>query len=254
MQLADHPSSVAHYDRSVATMQNTAWFYSWVIDTWQALNVPHDARVCDVGCGTGALLAHLDARGYQQLSGTDFAPGCVATTQQTVPTASVFVHNIEQAPLPRQFDVITLTGVIDFLPDPVMALQHIRQSLAPGGHVIVSFRNRDAFWPWYHLRGGAHRLPSAWLRHWFLWFTTPLGLRRNDQPHERVYSAAEARSLLRAGGLAPVRTHGYYRLPMFWIPEFPRLIATMRRIDAWARRLPWIAPYCLVFVCAAEEA
>lgn len=243
---------VEHYNRHSQLMQNQPWFYDWIIDALQQTGVSLDASVCDVGCGTGALLAQLHARGYTHLHGTDFAPVCVDLAHQKLPETQICVHDIEQMPLPAQYDVITLTGVIDFVADPQAALLNLRASLKPGGVLLFNIRNRMAYWPLYHLRGLAVHLRSEWLRHWFLWFTTPLGMRRSDQPYERVYAPSEARKLARGGGLRVVGEYGYHWLPMLWIPELPGWIALMRLLDRWSRYLPGKQRYYYyVFACAA---
>jgi SAM-dependent methyltransferase len=241
---------INHYNGHVAQMQNRAWFYEWFLDAWDTHSIPHEAEICDVGCGTGALLERLHKRGYKHLSGTDFAEGCVVATQQAVPLASTFVHDIEQAPLPKQFDVIILTGVIDLLAEPISALQNIRASLKPGGICFITIRNRLAYWPFYHLRKLAPLIPTPRLRHWFLHFTTPLGMRRNDQPYERTYSPNEMRASLRLSGLKPVREHAYQWLPMLWIPDFPHLIRAMQRMEDLSHRVPGQSRhYWYIFAC-----
>lgn len=243
---------VDHYNRHSKLMQNQPWFYDWIIDALQRAGVAPDAALCDVGCGTGELLAQLRAQGYTRLHGADFAPACVELASQKLPEAHLFVHDIEHQPLPTQYDVITLTGVIDFVAHPDAALRNLRASLKPGGVLLFNIRNRMAYWPLYHLRGLAKRLWSERLRHWFLWFTTPLGMRRSDQPFERVYNPAEARALARRAGFQAVGEYGYHWLPMLWIPEFPRWIALMRRVDNWSRWLPGKQRYYYyIFVCAA---
>lgn len=253
MPAPNRATTIDQFSRNAEQMENRSWFYEGLLAVWERLKVSPEVTICDVGCGTGALLARLQARGYRHLNGTDFAPNCVVATQQAVPEAEVFVHDIEQAPLPRRFDVLTLTTVIDFVADPVAALRHLRASLQPDGLALITIRNREAYWPWYHLRGLAHRLPSARLRHWFLWLTTPLGLQRN-WPHERVYSRAEARRLLRAGGLAIRAEHGFQCLPMLWIPEWSRWIRVMQWVDRRSQALPGRARYYgYVFVCGADQ-
>ncbi|HNP71445.1 MAG TPA: class I SAM-dependent methyltransferase [Kouleothrix sp.] len=244
---------VDHYNRHSQLMQNQPWFYDWIIDALQQARLARDAAICDVGCGTGALLAQLHGRGYTNLSGTDFAPACVELARQQLPCARFSVHDIEQRPLPEQYDLITLTGVIDFVADPAAALRNLRASLKPGGLLLFNIRNRMAYWPLYYLRGLAARLPNERLRHWFLWFTTPLGMRRSDQPYERVYAPPETRRLAGQAGLRVVAEHGYQWLPMLWIPEFPRWIGLMRRLDRWSSHLPGKQRYYYyVFVCGVE--
>jgi SAM-dependent methyltransferase len=246
-------ADITHYNQHVDVMQNLAWFYDGILDIWAHCNISSDATICDIGCGTGALLARLQARGYERLSGCDFAPRCVEVSHQKVPTAKVFAHDIQSAPLPQRFDMITMTCVFDFLPDPVAALSNLRNSLTPGGMALITIRNRLAYWPFYHLRGLAHVLPAGRLRHWFQWCTTPLGMRRTDQPYERVYTPGEARTLLHRASLQPVREHGFQWLPMLWIPDMPHVVRFAQKLDHWSHQLPGTTRYyCYAFICKAE--
>lgn len=253
MKIASQEEVRKLHDDHVALMENKPWFYEGLLHMWDKVKIPRDAAICDIGCGTGALLARLHARGYHNLYGVDFAPNCVGVTQQKVPSDHVFLHDIEHGPLPRQFDVVTLTTVIDFVADPVSTLENIRSSLSRKGLVFVTIRNRLAYWPFYHLRRVSRWIPSGRLKHWFLWFTTLLGLRRT-WPYERVYSPREARLLLRSSGLCPIREYGFQSLPMLWIPEFPRWLSLMQRLDALSHYIPGKARYFYyVFLCTADE-
>jgi SAM-dependent methyltransferase len=254
--MADLEQSVAHYDQHASAMRNQDYFYNWLVKAVRQ-HVPNQkASICDIGCGPGALLARLWCAGYTQLTGVDFSSKCLALADHAVPCITLARHDIARAPLPASYDALLMTSVLDFLPEPVCALANARQSLRPGGVLLVTVRNRSAYWPLYHLRGLAGRLGRApRLRHWFLWFTTPLGMRREDQPFERVYTLAEARNLIRAAGLTPVAAGGMMRLPMLWIPGLPRLIGVM----IWADRVtaPLLGSagcYYIAFACKAARA
>lgn len=240
---------VAHYDAHAAAMRNLDFFYVWMRETVERY-VARDAAICDVGCGTGALLHELAAAGYTQLAGTDFSAGCLALAARNAPGALLLTHDICAAPLPTQYDALVLACVLDFLPEPQRALNNLRASLRPGGRLLLHFRNRQAYWPWYHLRHVFARLPAGRVRHWALHFSTPLGLRRSDQPFERVYAPAEIRALLAHAGLQPVARAGAMMLPMVWLPELPTLVHALARAERPFRQLPpWRRHYQLLYVC-----
>jgi SAM-dependent methyltransferase len=232
-------------------MENLARFYDWVSKVVSDYSIPHDARICDIGCGTGALLERLRLMGFESLSGIDFATACVSATRARVPGAEISRHDIELAPLLSRYDVITLTTVLDFLSNPAQALENIRQSLAPTGIVFVTIRNRLAYWPWYHLRGLSAHIPSTWLRRWYLWLTTPLGLRRIDQPFEQVFSVNEGRQLLLKAGLSPVAEYGHQVLPMLWLEEIPAMLRFARLLEDFSHKLTGKTRYYYyLFVCS----
>ncbi|GAC1534666.1 MAG: hypothetical protein NVS2B7_03040 [Herpetosiphon sp.] len=212
--------SSAHYDANISAMQNIEGFYNWLTTSIMHHVPAYDAQICDMGCGTGALVARRQDVGYIYLSGVDFAQGCVDQAQKAVQARWIGRHDIVMSPLPQKYDLILMTSILDFVQQLVVALQHARQSLQPNGLLMVTMRNRWAYWPFYHLRSAArllNRMPR--LQHWFLWFSTPLGMRRNDQPYERVASLREARALLKSAQLIPIAEHGMMIFPMLSIPE-----------------------------------
>ncbi len=239
-----------HYDNNAAAMQNQQHFYNWVGEIVARYGPHRELKICDVGCGTGNLLAQFQSLGYTNLFGVDFAEGCLALTRQTVTGVNVTQQDIEEKPLGSRYDLITMTTVIDFLAQPEAALLNIRQSLTENGLLLVTIRNRLAYWPWYHLRGLGAKIMNPRLKHWFLWFTTPLGMRRSDQPFEKVYSPGEAKKLLESAGLKPIASEGMMFLPMFWIPDLTRLVKIMQGLDKIARIIPGKNHYYIyMFVC-----
>ncbi|QCQ91231.1 class I SAM-dependent methyltransferase [Rhodococcus sp. SGAir0479] len=104
------------------------------------------ARVLDIGCGRGAALFRLAAAvgAEGQVTGIDFAPKMVAATARDarargLANVDVRVMDAMDPELPHgEFDVITASFVIFFLPDPAAALTRWRSLLVPRGTVGVS--------------------------------------------------------------------------------------------------------------------
>jgi hypothetical protein len=165
------------------------------------------------------------------------------------------LHDIEAGPLPATYDVAFVTGVIDLIQQPSLVLSNTLASLDAGGYLFLTIRNRDAYFPWYRLRPlqGLLRF-SPWLQSWFLWFTTPLAMRRSDQPLETTYSAREMRRILSQQKCRIIAERGSYVLPMLWIPGTGPLIRSMRKLDRLVQRLP-ATPLCYryLFVCQKDR-
>ena len=73
--------------RNKAFFRRPNWLERYLIDSYDNLplqafsrmGVPHDARILDVGCGSGVLLADLKELGYRNLLGLDrFVPQALA--------------------------------------------------------------------------------------------------------------------------------------------------------------------------------
>lgn len=107
------------------------------------------ARILDVGCGSGSLLgmfASWGARG-DRLTGVDLMTDRIAVARQELPGIHFEVANAEQLPFDDSaFDVVCAFTVFSSLLDRAMATRvasEIGRVLAPGGVVV-----------WYDLRVG----------------------------------------------------------------------------------------------------
>jgi SAM-dependent methyltransferase len=220
-------------------LENVSDFYNWVTASIVAAGLPRNARIVDVGCGSGALLSRLVSRGYTNLTGVDITIGSLALATNQASAARLSLHDIEAGPLTERYDAVLMTTVIEFLADPGRALSNVRTSLADDGVLFLTMRNRFAYFPWYHFRSldRVFRF-SPWLRYWFRWFTTPLPMHPNDQSTERIYTSQEMRRLLSRHGFQVVDERGAQILPMLWIPGFPPALWSMRTLNQMMQRLP----------------
>jgi SAM-dependent methyltransferase len=94
----------------------------------------------DVGCGGGLFLGILRQRGFRVI-GLDFSPqaAAVAWRHQRVPAVA---GNLERAPFrPRSFAAITMSHVLEHLPDPRAYLAAAHHLLAPEGRLVVHVPN-----------------------------------------------------------------------------------------------------------------
>ncbi|MEM9816940.1 MAG: class I SAM-dependent methyltransferase [Cyanobacteria bacterium P01_D01_bin.6] len=140
-------------------MDKRDFFNRWapVYDVWlpsvfyQAVHVrlleyvelPVNAHVLEVGCGTGKLLNRL-AQCWPTLSGMglDFSGEMVAQAGKRTPhrdRLQFFEGNVTALPFESQsFDAVFCCISFLHYPDPVAALQAISQVLKPCGHVYLA--------------------------------------------------------------------------------------------------------------------
>lgn len=117
---------------------------------WIADNVPADASLVDVGCGTGNVLAHLCARtGIRDVAGIDPSARSLAVLAERLdcPTYPVSVLDPALATtVDRRFDVVVLAAVLHHLvgrsrrASRELARRGLANALRlarPGGHLIV---------------------------------------------------------------------------------------------------------------------
>jgi 2-polyprenyl-3-methyl-5-hydroxy-6-metoxy-1,4-benzoquinol methylase len=107
------------------------------------LPADREARILDVGCGEGALLAFLRDRGYRCLAGFDLSPENVALCREQ---GLEFVREgdaLHLGEMEGTYDLILALDLLEHLPKEgaVGFLEGARRRLAPGGTLVVQTPN-----------------------------------------------------------------------------------------------------------------
>src|SRR5262249_14029948 len=91
------------------------------------------ARVLDVGCGSGRLLAEFARRGFTDLTGVEpFLPG----DSQPAPGVRLLARSLDELD-ERDFDLVMFHHSLEHLPDQIAALRRAALLLRPGGVCLV---------------------------------------------------------------------------------------------------------------------
>ncbi len=143
-----------------------------------------ESRILDIGCGSGALLAHLRSLGFSHVVGVDPSPTAVASGRSIgldlrLGTVTDLPKDIET------FDLVVLSHVIEHLSNPGEALAVARNVLRAGAFLYVEVPD-------------AARL-SDYVRLPFLEFNTE---------HVNYFSAAALRNLAARSGFDAVDIRG----------------------------------------------
>ncbi len=94
------------------------------------------AKVLEIGCGSGALVALMQQAGFEAV-GLELSPWAVELARQTF-DIPVYVGPLEKQDFrPGSFDAIVLLNVIEHLPDPVGTLNRCLQLLANTGLLLI---------------------------------------------------------------------------------------------------------------------
>jgi len=120
-----------------------------------------NARVLDIGCGSGQFLARLIARGHEG-HGTELSLATGARASR-VPGLHLRVGALEADTYPPGwFDVISIWHVLEHLPDPDSVLRFCRGWLREGGALLIAVPNADSWQAklfqgsWFHLDPPRH--------------------------------------------------------------------------------------------------
>ncbi|MHA5048279.1 class I SAM-dependent DNA methyltransferase [Streptomyces sp. SD15] len=134
-----------HYDEAFPHKEGQVSAGEWLIGSLQA-----DARVLDLGCGTGVPTARQLTDAGFEVVGIDLSGGMVGLAQEHVPGATF--HRLDLADLrpggPRdlgRFDAVAAFFSLLMLPraEIPLALLTVRHLLVPGGLFILSMVEAD---------------------------------------------------------------------------------------------------------------
>lgn len=121
------------------------------------LPVSRRGRLLDVGCGDGAFLERMRDFGWE-IAGAEPDPrarrAAAARLGPDVPLATELDDPVLQA---ESFDAVTLSHVIEHVPDPLATLRDCTRLLAPGGLLVCLTPNTASL--------GARSFGPHWL-HW----------------------------------------------------------------------------------------
>lgn len=135
----DHPGSYP------TLLYRQAHILNWI----RQLSLPRPFLLADLGCGTGDLLKELVDEDCT-LYGLDFSEEMVdiARKKNSVGIANgkvdVLQGDVEHLPdalLQKQFDVVILSGVIEYLSSDDLWLASVQRILKKGGYLIVNVTN-----------------------------------------------------------------------------------------------------------------
>jgi SAM-dependent methyltransferase len=195
----------AALDEYVAGLEAFFNDYASRIDYWRARNpdyhesiaslarfyVPRGARVLEVGCATGDLLASLEP---SEGVGVDLSAAMVARAVERHPHLEFRHEAAERLDLPgREFDYIILSDLVGYLFDIRVALERLRAVSHPRTRIIINWYSR--VW-----QPAVHFLEALGLKH-------PL-------PLLNWTTVGDVENLLRLAGFETVRSRGHILLPL----------------------------------------
>jgi SAM-dependent methyltransferase len=137
------------YDR-MAELDSRHWWYRARRDVLAALvrrkiNLPKNAQILEIGCGTGHNLAMLGTFGTVDAIEVDSDARAIASTRLGRPVGA--------SPLPDlagvaegQYDLVALLDVLEHIEDDRAALRSIAKCLKPGRRILIAVPAHEWMW------------------------------------------------------------------------------------------------------------
>ncbi len=147
--------------------------------------VSRRGRLLDIGCGSGLFLERMRDFGWQ-VTGVEPDAAAASAAVKRLGDDVLVVGDIDDSALASQsFDAVTLSHVIEHVPDPVGTQRKCRDLLAPTGTLVCVTPNSRSL--------GARSFGASWL-HW-------------DPPrHLNVFDHASLEQAFRDAGFGVERT------------------------------------------------
>ena len=211
-----------------------------------------DARVVEVGCGTGQMCLYL-ARADRVVVGLDLSRAALRLGAEAARRFGVggvqFVESDLRSPgvRPGAFDVVYSSGVLHHTPDPRASFAGLVRLVRPGGAIVLGLYNTFARVP-TRLRRAVARLTAfrvvpfdpvlreraaeparreAWLRDQY------------QHPEEHVHTIAEVQEWFAENGVEYLRTY-----PSAVFDDQPDGLFTPApdnwRVEGWLSQLGWM--------------
>ncbi|MEY4687620.1 MAG: Undecaprenyl-phosphate 4-deoxy-4-formamido-L-arabinose transferase [Verrucomicrobiota bacterium] len=213
-----------YYDSAPAGLKTGARAYRRCLAHYYNLIIPADARVLEIGCGEGDLLALLDAR---EVCGVDLSEARIAIARQRLPRGIFLVQageHLEPDQLGAPFDFIILSDTLNLAADVQALLERLHAVSHPRTRLVVNFQNSL----WRPLLSAAELI----------------GLKAR-QPENSWLASSDVLNLLQLAGWSPVTRDGRVLVPF-----------SALGLGTLANR--WIAPllqwFCLTVFITARRA
>lgn len=181
-------------------------------------------RLLDLGCGNGSFLERAREFGWH-VAGLE--PDPVSCDLARAKGLEVHCGSVDNCMLPdASFDVVTMSHVIEHVPDPVKTLTECRRLLKPGGWIVMVTPNTESL--------GRIRFGKDWL-----------GL---DAPrHLMLFNVQNMETLLRSAGFVP-RVVATRARQAYLICAVGMALARAKELPGIRLSpMPWLAPARLLF-------
>ncbi|HSY53197.1 MAG TPA: glycosyltransferase [Opitutaceae bacterium] len=178
------------YDETPAGLPRASAGYRALLAHYYNLLIPPDARVLEIGCGSGELLAHLHAR---NVTGIDLSPVQIERARAHVPHGCFHVQAGEELVLAEKFDAVIVSDSLNYAADVQQIFERLQAVSTPDTRLILNFHS-NLWRPLFALANALHL--------------------RSPGPQSNWLSASDVKNLLALAGWEPVKTDHRLLLPL----------------------------------------
>jgi SAM-dependent methyltransferase len=148
------------YDR-MAAHDSTHWWYRARRDILadyvaRSAALPADARILEIGCGTGHNLPMLARFGQVDAIEIDEAAGAIASERLGRAVGTAPLPALDGV-APASYDMVAVLDVVEHVGDDVAALKGIARVLRPGGAILVTVPAHPWMWSAHDVVNHHHR-------------------------------------------------------------------------------------------------
>src|SRR3569623_2355663 len=148
------------YDR-MAAYDSTHWWYRARRDILadylsREAKLPANAKILEIGCGTGHNLPMLAAFGTVDAIEIDPAARAIASERLGKPGSASPLPLLPDVPR-GAYDLIAVLAVVEHIEDDVAALKAMAACLAPGGKILVTVPAHQWLWSAHDVVNHHHR-------------------------------------------------------------------------------------------------
>lgn len=119
-------------------LQQAGWTRQVRRHLFAKANLPSDAKILEVGCGTGAVLSQVAAETSYELTGIDIDRPCLAFIGRTCPKAHLAQADGQLLPFANgSFDAVYCHYLLLWVDYSVQVLREMRRVTKPGGAVMA---------------------------------------------------------------------------------------------------------------------
>ena len=153
MAYADGIPSQAEFDRYYAEMSKYERVSLTNVEKWRFVDIADNlvpylkdgATLLDIGCGNGGLLCELKTRGFKNLFGVSLSSRCTNNmwSKHSIHGMEANISDLQK--FASRFDIITLIGVLEHLPNPMWAIKVVSKLLKKGAAIYIEVPDAGRF-------------------------------------------------------------------------------------------------------------